>query len=143
VFSCLRTLAHAHFGNALKCFPLWSYLIFSSPRLLTSLRSCNGHAPLIIQEGPARAGQKVQPRRVRLSSALNSSKALRKGGGSRGRGRRVSSRSRSRGRTRKHLQMLHLFRLGIPPIFLPLPNLLEVVQRARPSYNPRVFGRVP
>jgi hypothetical protein len=26
-------------------------------------RSCNGHAPLIIQEGRARAGQKIQPRR--------------------------------------------------------------------------------
>jgi hypothetical protein len=32
--------------------------------LILTLRSCNGHAPLIIQEGRACAGQIVQPRRV-------------------------------------------------------------------------------
>jgi hypothetical protein len=38
-------------------FPFFSHF-------LTFSRSCNGHAPLIIQEGCACAGQKVQPRRV-------------------------------------------------------------------------------
>jgi hypothetical protein len=63
-----------------KCFFCFFliFLTFSS-HFLTSSRSCNGHAPLIIQEGRARAGQKVQPRRVRQSSALNSSKARGKG----------------------------------------------------------------
>jgi hypothetical protein len=35
-------------------------LFLSSPSFLTSSRSCNGHAPLIIQEGHARARQRVQ-----------------------------------------------------------------------------------
>jgi hypothetical protein len=53
-------------GGALKIlfsllFFLPNYLLFSSI-LLTSVRSCNGHAPLIIQEGRDRAGQIPQPR---------------------------------------------------------------------------------
>jgi hypothetical protein len=43
--------------------------------LPTSMRSCKGHALLIIQEGRARAGQEVQPRRVGPCAAPNSSKA--------------------------------------------------------------------
>jgi hypothetical protein len=43
--------------------------------LPTSMRSCNGHAPLITQERRARAGQEVQPRRVGPCAAPNSSKA--------------------------------------------------------------------
>jgi hypothetical protein len=54
------------------------------PRFLTSMRSCNGHAPLIIQEGCARAGQNVQPRRVGQTSALCSSLAREGGGGEQG-----------------------------------------------------------
>jgi hypothetical protein len=69
------------------------FSVFSPPRFPTSLRSCNGHAPLISQEGRARAGQKVQPRRVRQNSALDSSLALGKGGGGRD---EVSLRARSR-----------------------------------------------
>jgi hypothetical protein len=48
-----------------------SFFFFS--HFLTSLRSCNRHAPLIIQEGRARAGQIVQPRQDGLSSDLDSS----------------------------------------------------------------------
>jgi hypothetical protein len=47
--------------------------ILTSPFFLTSSRSCKGHAPLIIQEGRARVGQKVQPCRVGQDSSLDSS----------------------------------------------------------------------
>jgi hypothetical protein len=49
------------------------------PCFLTFLRSCNGHAPLLIQKGRAPARQKVQPLRVRQNAALDSSIVLRKG----------------------------------------------------------------
>jgi hypothetical protein len=41
---------------------------------LTSVRSCNGHAPPIIQEGRARAGQIPQPRRDGQNPEPDSSK---------------------------------------------------------------------
>jgi hypothetical protein len=40
----------------------------SFPPFPTSWRSCNGPAPLLIQEGRARAGQKVHPSRVGQNS---------------------------------------------------------------------------
>jgi hypothetical protein len=55
-------------------------LLFSSI-LLTSMRSCNEHAPLIIQEGRARAGQIPQPRRDGQSPDLDSSKHSKGEGG--------------------------------------------------------------
>jgi hypothetical protein len=67
---CCRTLKHlakVSSGSSWFSFPLSSHL-------LTSLRSCNGHAPLIIQEGRARAGQNVQRRRDGQNSDLNSTK---------------------------------------------------------------------
>jgi hypothetical protein len=51
------------------------------PHFLTSMRSCNRHAPLLIQEGRARAGQYVQPLRVGQYPAPNSSEAREGGGG--------------------------------------------------------------
>jgi hypothetical protein len=45
------------------------------PHFSTSLRSCNGHAPLLVQERRARAGQHVQSRRDGQYSYLNSSLA--------------------------------------------------------------------
>jgi hypothetical protein len=65
-----------HFVASLACMLLRDFpLLFlcSFPRFPTLSRSCNGHAPLLIQKG---RGQKVQPRQVRQSSALNSSKAV-------------------------------------------------------------------
>jgi hypothetical protein len=55
-------------------FPLFllDSLLFSST-LLTSARSCNGHAPPINQEGRARAGQIPQPRQDGQSPNPNSS----------------------------------------------------------------------
>jgi hypothetical protein len=67
---CRTLLPHSH-----ACFFPCSF--FSS--LPTSLRSCNGHAPLLIQKGRARAGQEVTPRRVGPCATPNSSLALREG----------------------------------------------------------------
>jgi hypothetical protein len=63
-----------------KClFGFFLFFLTFSSQFLTSSRSCNRHAPLIIQKGRARAGQKVQPRRVGPNSSLDSSIALRRG----------------------------------------------------------------
>jgi hypothetical protein len=55
------------------CLFLASSLLFFSSTL-TSMRSCNGHAPLIIQEGRARARQIPQPRQDGHESNPDSSK---------------------------------------------------------------------
>jgi hypothetical protein len=64
--ACTRTQLHACF------FSFLMILLFLFP---TDLRSCNGHAPLLVQEGRARAGQNVQQRRDGQYSYLNSSLA--------------------------------------------------------------------
>jgi hypothetical protein len=64
---CRTLLPHSHaLANASSgFFPCFSLLVCSSfPRFPTYSKSCNGHAPLLIQKGRARTGQKVQPRRV-------------------------------------------------------------------------------
>jgi hypothetical protein len=114
------------------------------------MRSCNGQAPLIIQEQRARAGQEVQPRRVVSCTAPNSSTAHGMGRGEDGVG--VIGKV-SVARTLSHSgASLDVIFYGFLPLFiflsfllssplfsslLSLPNLHEVVQRARPSYNPR------
>jgi hypothetical protein len=61
--ACTCTNLHA-------CFFSFLIILFLFP---TFLRSCNGHAPLLVQEGRALAGQNVQPRRDgQYSSYLNS-----------------------------------------------------------------------
>jgi hypothetical protein len=96
--------ANAHFRT--QCFNL-----FSPPASQPPLRLCNGHAPLIIQEGRARAGQYVQPRQGGQSSDLNSSIAQGKGGGS-GQGSQSVSQSHSQA-----LLFLHGFH-GLPFLVL-------------------------
>jgi hypothetical protein len=73
---CRTLLPHSHacfFG----IFPL--FFLCPLPRFSTYSRSCNGHAPLLIQKGRTQAGQKVQPRRVGQNSAPDSSTALGEG----------------------------------------------------------------
>jgi hypothetical protein len=82
VFTPSRSLPHSMFN------------LFPPPASRPPLRSCNGHAPLIIQEGRARAGQYVQLRRGGRSSDLDSSIAQGKGGGG-GRGSQSGSQSHS------------------------------------------------
>jgi hypothetical protein len=48
--------------------------LFFFSSTLTSIRSCSGHASLIIQEGHARAGQTPQPRRDGQNPDPDSSK---------------------------------------------------------------------
>jgi hypothetical protein len=69
---CRTLLPHSH-----ACF--FAIFVSSCPRFPTYSRSCNGHAPLLIQKGRARAGQRVQPRRVGQNSTPDSSTALGKG----------------------------------------------------------------
>jgi hypothetical protein len=69
-----RTRKQLCFFMVFMVFLFFSFLFFSF-HFLTSSRLCNGHAPLIIQEQRARAGQNVQPRRDRPNSDLNSSLA--------------------------------------------------------------------
>jgi hypothetical protein len=66
-------------NRPIKCSGFFLGPVYSFPLFLTYSRSCNEHAPLLIQKGRARAGQKVQPRRVRQNSALDSSTALGEG----------------------------------------------------------------
>jgi hypothetical protein len=75
-----HALANASLGFFLV-FPCVSlcFVCSSFPCFPTYSRSCNGHAPLLIRKGPARAGQKVQPRQVGQNSAPNSSIALGRG----------------------------------------------------------------
>jgi hypothetical protein len=56
----LRKLALA-LANAWFSFLFLACTLLLSSFTLTSMRSCNGHVPLIIQEGHARAGQIPQP----------------------------------------------------------------------------------
>jgi hypothetical protein len=104
----------------------------TSPSFLTSLRSCNGHAPLIIQEGRARAGQRVQPHRVGHCATPNSSLALGMVGG----GGKVSVALTQSHSVPHSLTLLVFFPYSVfsPPRF---STNFEVVQRARPSYNPK------
>jgi hypothetical protein len=132
----LRSRSQSHTRRHKCLFGFFLFFLTFSSRFLTSTRSCNGHAPLIIQEGRARAGQKVQPRRARQSSKLNSSKALR-----RGEKRKIKSAWLSVCRTCKVSVALCSRTLrgssGFFKFFSSHPNLLAVVQRARPSLNPR------
>jgi hypothetical protein len=79
------TLSHfvATLARTCKClfgiFLVFSLLVYSFPRFPTYSRSCNGHVPLLIQKGRARARQKFLPRRVGQSAAPDSSTALGKG----------------------------------------------------------------
>jgi hypothetical protein len=126
-------LTHSHLGAALvnfSIFPIFS--VFSPPCFSTHSGLCDGHAPLLIQKGHARTGQKVQPRRVGPCAAPNSSLAQGKGGG----------RDRLEW-TKCH--RAHAVALCCRTCFFSLlvvfssslPNLLEVVQRAHPSFNPK------
>jgi hypothetical protein len=110
---------------------------FLSSQFLTSLRSCNGHAPLIIQEGRARAG--LRPSRVEWGKVphLTVSSHSEIGGG----GGWVINCDFFGGVFALAIAFpssmsfsFHDVALALTPRF---SNLLEVVLRARPSYNPR------
>jgi hypothetical protein len=112
--------------------------LFPPPASQPFLRSCNGHAPLIIQEGRAHAGQNVQPCRDGQSSDLDSSKAQGRGGGS---GRGSQSRLQSHSQALLFLNGFH----GFPFIlfsFLLLPLIIQE-RRARAGQNvqPRRDGQ--
>jgi hypothetical protein len=123
------------------------FLVCSVPRFPTYSRLCKGHAPLLIQKERARAGQKVQPHWVGQNSAPDSSTALEKGEKVFGKVSVALAKCllHSQSVCCTWLPQLHALAngfFGIFPCFFltcmffsSLPNLLKVVQRARPSSN--------
>jgi hypothetical protein len=112
---CNKRFIHLHFTLFITVF---YHVAPVTSLILTSMRSCNGHVPPIIQEGRARAGQ-------------SNSRA--------GRGKiqlpTVSSHTEWGGGEYSHItdMMSHSLTRTLSVL---LSNLHEVVQWTLPSYNP-------